>query len=142
VDCDFGRNLTDLFGVEPVLGDGIPHTARARLPNLRTAYLGSRTYGGHATGDLNPEPYAYESAFAARWLIRDQIRGDAGLNYDYYIKSQAKKTKRRQKRARAAAASATTKHGNPVEVVLRVKNLAREVGGIKNLKMLVDLLAE
>src|SRR5439155_5204 len=35
-----------------------------------------------ATTRLNPEPYAYEGAFAARWLIQDQIRGDAGLNYD------------------------------------------------------------
>ncbi len=56
--------------------------AKARFPNLRIVYLGSRTYGGYATGRLNPEPYAYESAFAARWLIQDQIKGDAGLNFD------------------------------------------------------------
>lgn len=56
--------------------------ARARFPNLRVAYLSGRTYGGYATGKLNPEPYAYESAFAARWLILDQIKGDPGLNYD------------------------------------------------------------
>ena len=32
---------------------------------------------------------------------------------------------------------------NPVEIILRVKDhLAREVGGVKNLKQLVDLLAE
>ena len=31
---------------------------------------------------------------------------------------------------------------NPVELVLRVKELAREVGGIGQLKQLVDLLAE
>jgi hypothetical protein len=60
----------------------------------------------------------------------------------YYIKSRAKHAKRQQKRARVAAASAGTGTGNPVEVVLRVKDLAREVGGIGNLKMLVDLLAE
>lgn len=56
--------------------------ARARFPNLRIAYLGSRIYGGWATTPLNPEPYAFEGAFAVRWLIRDQIRGDAVLNYD------------------------------------------------------------
>jgi lysophospholipase L1-like esterase len=28
---------------------------------------------------LNPEPYAYESAFPARWLIQRQIQGDAQL---------------------------------------------------------------
>jgi hypothetical protein len=55
------------------------HNARARFPNLRIAYLGSRTYGGYAVGNLNPEPYAYESAFPAKWLIQRQIRGDAEL---------------------------------------------------------------
>jgi lysophospholipase L1-like esterase len=55
------------------------HNARALFPNLRIAYLGSRTYGGYANGNLNPEPYAYESAFAARWLIERQIKGDAQL---------------------------------------------------------------
>lgn len=58
------------------------HNARARFPNLRIAYLGSRIYGGWSTGRLNPEPYAHEGAFAARWLIQDQIKGDANLNYD------------------------------------------------------------
>lgn len=58
------------------------HNARARFPNLRIAYLGSRIYGGYSTGRLNPEPYAYEGAFAARWLILDQLKGDASLNYD------------------------------------------------------------
>jgi hypothetical protein len=56
--------------------------AKARFPNLRIAYLGSRIYGGWTTGRLNPEPYAYEGAFAVRWLIQDQIKGEARLNYD------------------------------------------------------------
>lgn len=56
--------------------------ARARFPNLRIVYLGSRTYGGYATIALNPEPYAYESAFVARWLILRQIDGDPELNFD------------------------------------------------------------
>jgi hypothetical protein len=55
------------------------YNAKAQFPNLRIAYLGSRTYGGYANGGLNPEPYAYESAFAARWLIQRQIKGDAEL---------------------------------------------------------------
>lgn len=58
------------------------HHARTRFPHLRIAYLGSRIYGGYSTGRLNPEPYAYEGAFAVRWLIQDQIKGDATLNYD------------------------------------------------------------
>ena len=53
--------------------------ARAKFPNLRIAYLGSRTYGGYANGNLNPEPYAYESAFPARWLIHRQMKGDPEL---------------------------------------------------------------
>jgi hypothetical protein len=56
--------------------------ARTRFPNLRIAYLSSRIFGGYATNRLNPEPYAYESAFAARWLIQDQVAGQAGLNWD------------------------------------------------------------
>lgn len=51
-------------------------------PNLRVAYLSSRTYGGYAKTQLNPEPYAYEGAFAMRWLIQDQIKKDPQLNYD------------------------------------------------------------
>lgn len=56
--------------------------AKAKFPNLRIVYLSSRIYGGYATSRLNPEPYAYESAFAARWLIQDQTKGDAALNFD------------------------------------------------------------
>jgi hypothetical protein len=56
--------------------------AKARFLNLRVAYLSSRIYGGYATTRLNPEPYAYESAFAVRWLIRDQIKGEPALNFD------------------------------------------------------------
>ncbi len=56
--------------------------AKQRFPNLRIAYLGSRVYGGYCKTDLNPEPFAYESAFAARSMILDQIQGDAELNFD------------------------------------------------------------
>lgn len=56
--------------------------AKERFPNLRVAYLGSRIYGGYTGGGLNPEPYAYESAFVCRWLIQDQIEGEKELNYD------------------------------------------------------------
>ena len=54
----------------------------ARFPNLRIAYLSSRIYAGYATTALNPEPYAYESAFSVRWLIEDQINADPNLNAD------------------------------------------------------------
>jgi len=55
---------------------------KLRFPNLRIAYLSSRIYAGYATTPLNPEPYAYESAFSVRWLIEAQIKGEPGLNYD------------------------------------------------------------
>jgi hypothetical protein len=57
--------------------------AKTRYPNLKLVYLSSRIYGGYATTPLNPEPYAYESAFSVQWLIRSQFRGeDHDLSYD------------------------------------------------------------
>ncbi len=53
---------------------------RQGFPNLRIVYLSCRTYAGYAVTPLSPEPYAYEVAFAIRWLILDQIRGDPALN--------------------------------------------------------------
>lgn len=67
------------------LADGmaaILNLAREKYPNLRVAYLSSRIYAGYAATPLNPEPYAYESALAVRWLIQEQIKGDAKLNCD------------------------------------------------------------
>ncbi len=52
------------------------------FPNLEIAYLSSRIYAGYASTTLNPEPYAYESAFAMRQLISDQINGARNLNCD------------------------------------------------------------
>ncbi|MBM3969933.1 MAG: hypothetical protein FJ302_08730 [Planctomycetes bacterium] len=54
----------------------------ARFPNAKLVYLSSRTYGGYATTGLNPEPYAFESAFSVKWLIDQQINGDKSLNFD------------------------------------------------------------
>jgi hypothetical protein len=53
-----------------------------RFPNLKVAYLGSRIYGGYGNTALNPEPYAYEGAFAVRWSIEDQMKGNPDLNWD------------------------------------------------------------
>jgi lysophospholipase L1-like esterase len=53
---------------------------KARYPNVRLAYLSSRIYAGYATTTLNPEPYAYESAFAVRDVIATQLNG--ALNFD------------------------------------------------------------
>ena len=58
------------------------HVMRDRFPNLKIAYLSSRTYAGYATSPLNPEPHSYESGFAVKWLIADQIATKPELNYD------------------------------------------------------------
>ena len=56
----------------------------------------------------------------------------------HFIKSK----QRRAKRKKVAASARQTATANPIEVVRRVKDLARDLGGIRNLKMLVDLLAD
>jgi hypothetical protein len=60
----------------------IAHVLHERFPNLKLTYLSSRIYAGYARTRLNPEPYAYESGFSVKWLIGQQIKGDAALNFD------------------------------------------------------------
>jgi hypothetical protein len=72
----------------------IVRTLKIRYPNLQQVFVSSRIYAGYADErgeERSPEPYAYESGFAVKWLIEAQIRqmesgqidplaGD--LNYD------------------------------------------------------------
>ena len=51
------------------------------FPNLKMVYFSSRIYAGYSNGvaKINPEPYAYESGFAVKNAIADQINGKSGL---------------------------------------------------------------
>src|SRR5262245_14368798 len=55
---------------------------KTRFPNASQLYLSNRIYAGYATGPLNPEPFAYQSGFAVKWIVQDQIEGLASLNFD------------------------------------------------------------
>jgi hypothetical protein len=52
---------------------------KSKYPSVKLAYVSSRIYAYGA--GTNPEPYAYEGAFATKWLIENQINGSADLAY-------------------------------------------------------------
>jgi len=51
----------------------IVRIATGRYPNLQQVFVSPRTYGGYATTQLNPEPYAYETGFADQWLVAQSV---------------------------------------------------------------------
>lgn len=48
-----------------------------RYPNVKVAYLSSRTYGGYGS-TRNPEPFAYENGFGVKWTIEQQLEAAPG----------------------------------------------------------------
>jgi len=58
---------------------------RSTFPNLQVVYLSSRIYGGYNIAGIrrvNPEPFAYETAFSVRWVIEDQIANEKNRKVD------------------------------------------------------------
>ena len=62
----------DAYQLETLLANTM-RAMRVRYPNLQIVYLSSRIYAGYATSTLNPEPYAYESGLAVKWLVQAQV---------------------------------------------------------------------
>jgi hypothetical protein len=62
----------DAYTLETQMGN-IVRAMKTRYANLRLVYFSSRIYAGYATTTLNPEPYAYESGFAVKWIVQAQI---------------------------------------------------------------------
>jgi hypothetical protein len=70
------------------VADPFPHDARrlacalrqiitdleCLCPNLRLIYLSSRTFGGYSQIALSPEPVAYQSGFAVKWVVEEYIQ--------------------------------------------------------------------
>lgn len=63
----------DAYQLESLLG-AIGRALKTRYPNVQQVFLSSRIYAGYATTALNPEPFAYESGFAVKWLVAAQIQ--------------------------------------------------------------------
>lgn len=63
---------SDAYTLETQMGQ-IVRAMKTRYPNLKLIYFSSRIYAGYATTALNPEPYAYESGFAVKWIVQAQI---------------------------------------------------------------------
>jgi hypothetical protein len=70
--CSNTVTATEALRYESEVGE-ILRAAKQRWPNLRLAFLSTRIYAGYAVIDLNPEPYAYEYGYSAKWLIEAQI---------------------------------------------------------------------
>jgi hypothetical protein len=51
----------------------IVRSIKVRYPNIKQVFLTSRIYGGYGGPKLNPEPYAFETAYSMKWAIGAQI---------------------------------------------------------------------
>ena len=58
------------------------HNLHDRFPNVKVAFLSSRSYGGYTELGGSPEPWAYETGFSVKWVVSDQLAGKPEMNYD------------------------------------------------------------
>lgn len=79
--CSNTVSTTEAIRYESQIGL-ILRAAKTRWPNLKLAFTSTRIYGGYATNLTNPEPYAYEYGFSAKWAIQAQINQQRALGID------------------------------------------------------------
>jgi hypothetical protein len=61
--------------------EGMMNTMHTLFPKLTMVYFSSRIYAGYSNGvaKIDPEPYAFESGFAVKNAINDQLNGATNL---------------------------------------------------------------
>ncbi|HKS82005.1 MAG TPA: Ig-like domain-containing protein [Candidatus Acidoferrales bacterium] len=71
--CVNNENTTNALNEEEEFAECL-RAAKTRFPNLKLVLFSSRVYGGYtASSNADPEPFAYETAYAIKWLIQAQI---------------------------------------------------------------------
>ncbi len=55
---------------------------KVKYPQVKMVFLSSRTRSYTYWNGLSPEPAAFETGFAVKWLIEQQVNGAAELNFD------------------------------------------------------------
>jgi hypothetical protein len=74
-----------------------------------------------------------------------RLLGDHGVHVQptlvYYIRSRARNKRRARKQQEAMDATKKTVTIDPVKFILKVRELATEAGGVKQLKQVVDAMA-
>jgi hypothetical protein len=105
--------------------------------------------------NADQQPHGYKSravrealAQNPRMKVREIVSKLAGqgievsANHVYLIKSKRRAKHRRHQRQQAEQAGRNAGMANPVTLVLKVRQLSVEAGGMKHLKQLIDVLSE
>jgi len=78
-----GTFPADMTGLQSQM-ISIAQNLHTEFPSIKMVFFTSREYGAYSNGlgtGTDPEPYAYESAFAVRGMIQDQLNGSPAMNY-------------------------------------------------------------